>query len=233
MKVVSWNCNGALRNKLHELVKLNADIYIIQECENPINYPNTPYELWGTNHLWIGNSKNRGLGIFARRDIDLLPLNWSDYYSDHQVKLFLPCLVNNDFQLLGVWTKQNSSPNFGYIGQFWKYLQINLPKLNKILIAGDFNSSKKWDQWDRWWNHTDVVRQLKEKGIESLYHTYYQEKQSEERIPTFYHHKNPEKPYHIDYFFGSPCFQSMESFSIGKPINWLHLSDHMPLVLDL
>ncbi len=75
MKIVSWNCNGALRNKLHELVNLKADIYVIQECKNPSNHPNTPYELWGANHLWIGDSKTKGLGIFAKKDIEMLPLN--------------------------------------------------------------------------------------------------------------------------------------------------------------
>jgi hypothetical protein len=35
-----------------------------------------------------------------------------------------------DFNLLAVWTHRNNSPNFGYIGQLWKYLQVNKDKLN-------------------------------------------------------------------------------------------------------
>ena len=36
MKIISWNCNGALRNKFQHIAELEADIYIIQECEDPI-----------------------------------------------------------------------------------------------------------------------------------------------------------------------------------------------------
>jgi hypothetical protein len=42
--------------------------------------------------------------------MDLMPL-----------QLFLPCLVAGDWPLLATWTKQASSPNFGYIVQLGKF----------------------------------------------------------------------------------------------------------------
>ena len=39
MKIVSWNCRGGFRNKIERIISLNADIYVIQESENPDNYP--------------------------------------------------------------------------------------------------------------------------------------------------------------------------------------------------
>lgn len=35
MKIVSLNCNGTMRHKPETSNTLNADIYIIQECEDP------------------------------------------------------------------------------------------------------------------------------------------------------------------------------------------------------
>ena len=149
MRIVTWNCNGAFRKKFEHISDFNADIYIIQECENPIDAKDKKYQEWAENYIWIGDNKNKGLAIFAKPEIKLAKLEWTNHFNDHTVKHFLPCKVNADFNLLAVWTHKNSSPNFGYIGQLWKYLQINKGQLNTSIIAGDFNSNTIWDQWDR------------------------------------------------------------------------------------
>lgn len=234
MKIVTWNCNGALRNKFEHLSDLNADLYIIQECENPELAKHQLYTAWAGDYLWKGDNKNKGLGIFAKNNTSIEALNWSDTYKDHEVKYFLPCLVNNDFQLLSVWTSQNKSPNFGYIGQLWKYLEINKHKFNKIVVAGDFNSNSIWDEWDRWWNHSDVVQELSKMDVNSLYHSYFNEQQGKESKPTFYHQKNRGKPYHIDYIFASKAIEEcMRSFEVATIENWLKYSDHLPVICEL
>lgn len=233
MKIVTWNCNGALRNKFENLSALKADIYIIQECENPSQTQHREYIKWASNHLWIGDNKNKGLGIFAAEHLTIELLNWSNAYQDHTVKHFLPCLINKDFQLMGVWTHQNNSPNFGYIGQLWKYLQVNSLSLKKVIIAGDFNSNAIWDQWDRWWNHSDVVRKLKEVDIESLYHKHSNEEHGKESKPTYFMNRKLERPYHIDYVFGSSEFSnSLTNVQIGDTEHWLRISDHLPIICD-
>lgn len=233
MKIVTWNCNGALRRKFQTLSELDADIYIVQECENPATIENSDYQEWAENHLWIGDSKNKGIGIFAKNKIELKQLDWTNSYRDHFVKHFLPCSVNGDFDLIGVWTHRNNSPNFGYIGQFWKYLQLHKPKLGKTLIAGDFNSNVIWDQWDRWWNHSDVVTELSEIGIESLYHSFSGELQGNETRPTLFHQRNLNKPYHIDYIFGSSEFvENLKQIEIGILEKWFPLSDHLPVISE-
>lgn len=232
MKIITWNCNGAFRKKYEYLISLNADILIIQECENPEETKDEKYKFWAENYLWIGDSKNKGIGVFASKGIRLKKLDWTNGYNDHNVKYFLPCSVNESFDLLAIWTHKNNSPTFGYIGQFWKYLQINKKSFNNIIIAGDFNSNVIWDAWDRWWNHSDVVKELAEIGIESLYHKFTNEKQGEEKQPTFYLHKNLERPYHIDYCFASKNFiQKLNNVEIGVFKDWKHLSDHNPIVL--
>ncbi len=233
MKIVTWNCNGALRNKFENLKVFDADIYIIQECENPELTKHKEYKEWGNNHLWIGDSKNKGIGIFTRNEFNLKQLDWTNNYKDHCVKHFLPSSINENFQILAVWTHKNNSPNFGYIGQFWKYLQVNKGNLKNIIIAGDLNSNVIWDQRDRWWNHSDVVRELEELEIYSLYHQYKNEIQGIESSPTFYLHRKEEKPYHIDYVFGSKKFsKSLKSVEIGNIRSWLKLSDHLPIICE-
>lgn len=58
MRVVSWNCGGAFRKKLDVMDKLDADVYIIQECENPDAKNDKERSLLknlAVSFAWIGN----------------------------------------------------------------------------------------------------------------------------------------------------------------------------------
>ncbi|SEI75713.1 Exonuclease III [Cyclobacterium xiamenense] len=234
MRIVTWNCNGAFRKKFSQVAGFDADIYVIQECENPAESGNPPYQRWAKNHIWTGDTKNKGLAVFARPEIDLEKLDWSNRFEGHFVKHFLPCRINRDFELLAVWTHRNNSPNFGYIGQFWKYLQVNKARLNTSIVAGDFNSNAIWDEWDRWWNHPDVVNALKQIGIESLYHAHTGEQQGKETKATLFFQRKRERPYHIDYVFASKKFRKrLKKFEIGQVGEWLEFSDHMPIFCEI
>jgi exonuclease III len=230
MRIVSWNCNGALRNKLHMLQALNADLCIIQECEDPLRCTSEDYKSWAHNYLWVGTNKNRGLGVFARSGIQLeaMPLDTAP------LELFLPCKVMGSIALLAVWTREANSPTFRYIGQLWKFLQRHeqLLAVEHAALIGDLNSNACWDVWDRWWNHSDVVRQLYGIGLTSLYHHAHSEPQGAESKPTFYMHRKREKPYHIDYAFLSEKLLEGAACEVGDPTAWLELSDHMPLIID-
>ena len=233
MKIVTWNCNVALRNKFEHLSEFNADLYIIQECEDPNLAKHSQYLSWANNFLWKGENKNKGIGVFAKNNTTVELLDWSNVYKDHHVKHFLPCIVNKKFQLLSIWTSQNKSPNFGYIGQLWKYLEINKTNFKQIILAGDFNSNTTWDQWDRWWNHSDVVNDLSQMKINSLYHSYFNEEQGKETSPTFFLHRNTEKAYHIDYIFASKEIENnMTKLEVGDRDRWLNFSDHLPVICE-
>lgn len=226
MRIISWNCNGAFRKKYQYLIEYNIDIMIIQECENPevVKFPKEFNEFM-PNFIWVGENKNKGLAIFSKHKLT------NNLWETGETKYFISCKVNDDFDLLGVWCHKANSPTFGYIGQLWKYLQLNNENMkNKdILIGGDFNSNKIWDIWDRWWNHTDVFNELEDLDIKSLYHIYYNEEQGKESMPTLYHRKNIEHKYHIDYILGSKRFyDTISKFEIGKYEKWIEISDHMP-----
>lgn len=230
MKIVTWNCNGAFRNKFQLFDFFNPDLLIIQECENP-EISDGVYKDWAKNYIWIGENKNRGMAIFAKEQIKLNKLNWSD----ESLKLFLPCRVMDNFNILAVWTKKSDSGNYDYIGQFWKYLQINEThiKTDYILICGDFNSNVIWDKSGREWNHSEVVKKLNSIQIESIYHKITNENQGKESAPTLYMQRNLDKPYHIDYIFSSINLFNKDSFlEVGKSEIWLKYSDHMPIFFE-
>lgn len=247
MKIITWNCNGALRKKHAALDELHADVLVIQECENPAE-STKEYKEWAGSYLWKGETKNKGIGVFAKNGNIIKSIERSGTFeiscikstspslkwSTDSLRLFLPFTINNTIQALAVWTKGSDSEAFGYMGQFWKYLQIHKNDLahNSQIILGDFNSNKQWDKADRWWSHSDVVNELEDIGIKSLYHHKFKEDQGNETNPTFYLHRKEEKPYHIDYAFVSEKLLESE-LKIGEREKWLELSDHLPIVIEL
>jgi exonuclease III len=231
MRILTWNCNGAFRRKYSLLDQFEADVLVIQECEEPSVGP-TDYLNWASNHLWVGRNKSKGLGIFARKSQSLQGLSWPNA----GMELFLPTLVNESIQIVGVWTQAGQTSQHSYIGQFWHYLQENRHRLDeRTIFCGDFNSNTRWDKPKRRWNHSECVRELEACGLLSLYHLALGEAHGEETAPTFYLHRNRLKPYHIDYVFAHQGLfpEQKIDLSVGDPALWLKHSDHMPLLFDL
>jgi exonuclease III len=231
MRIVTWNCNGAFRRKLEQIDVLQADVLVIQECEDP-SRSNADYATWAGQHIWAGSNKNKGLGVFVKGDTSIAALDWPS----EGLEQFLPVRINDEFDLLAVWTKQAGGAAFRYIGQFWKYLQKHKSNLTaSTLICGDFNSNNIWDRRGRIWNHSECVRELDEIGFSSLYHLAVNELQGLESRPTFFLHRNLQKPYHIDYAFAHRhrIPNAWTKIQIGDPSDWLQHSDHMPVIVDL
>ncbi|MCS6263521.1 MAG: endonuclease/exonuclease/phosphatase family protein [Nitrospira sp.] len=229
MRIVSWNCSGALRKKLPQLLSLNADIYIVQECEKPEGAIDSAYKSWAKGSLWVGSNKHRGLGVFSS-NAPLVMLDWDG----NGLESFVPFTIDNKITALAVWTRHANSPTFRYIGQLWKYLQVHKARIGdrNMVICGDLNSNARWDVWDRWWNHSDVVRELSSIGIESVYHHQTGEQQGKESQPTFFMHRKLARPYHIDYAFASADLLRSSKISVGRADEWLAFSDHVPIVFD-
>lgn len=225
MRILTWNCNQAFRKKYQQILKFDPDICVIEECEDPGEY-GAEYGDFARNYIWTGHNKNKSLGIFAKPGIKIEKQDWA--MSDF-LRHFLVVKVNDDFDLVGVWTKD------GYIPTYAILQELNLEHYNdSLVLAGDFNSSQKFDKiyGGPHSNHSAVINKLAGFGLESVYHNYYHEAQGEESRATFYQFKKTDDghKYHIDYIFCNR--RRVKDFFIGDE-SWLQYSDHVPLYVDI
>ncbi|WP_116970771.1 endonuclease/exonuclease/phosphatase family protein [Blastomonas sp. UPD001] len=232
MRLVTWNCNGAFRRKYQHLDQFDADVLVIQECEDPAQ--STPdYRDWAGDYAWRGHNRNKGIGIFPRKGQSIEVLDWAQEQGGH----FLPVKLDGKLTVLGVWTLgRKASGQYSYIGQFWHYLQLHKHRLGPdTIICGDLNSNAIWDTNRKTRNHMISVGELAEVGFQSLYHEFSGEAQGSELKPTFYLHRAETKAYHIDYVFVRQEALQVASpkITIGETDQWITISDHMPIVADI
>ncbi len=221
MKIVSWNCCGKFREKFPLIRTQNADIYVIQECENPQTHKKLLDEFY-SDYVWYGEKDSKGLGIFASDNVKMEINDWPAYCLRH----FISVKLNDEFDLVGVW----ASPP--YIEEYYIYQSINIDKYNEnTIIIGDFNSNAIWDKSHRKRNHTAVVNELKEKNIHSAYHCITNEKAGCESQSTFHLYRHEDKNYHIDYCFINP--KRIKVFEILEYKKWQQYSDHSPIVITI
>lgn len=234
MKLITWNCQGAFREKANFILNHNPDILVVQECEHPgkLIYSSTVQE--PNDFLWFGDNLNKGLAVFSYGKFKL------KLYENHNpdFKLIAPIFVTGgkfDFTLFAIWANNPQDKNNQYIEQVWYAINHydNLLNSGNTILTGDFNSNKIWDKKHKDRNHSAVVERLKSKSIESLYHLHLKQEQGKEEHPTFHLQRKKEKPYHIDYcFVSSDICTKFESLEIGNYENWIEYSDHIPLIIN-
>jgi exonuclease III len=231
IRIVNWNCNGALRRKTRYLDALGADVLIVQECEDPAQYGGESLN-WAGDYQWCGDIRSKGIGIFSRLGQPVRRLDW---HTDPH-KLFLPVGIGDDLEIVGVWTQNSKPAANAYIMQFWNFLHANRDRLSaKTLLCGDFNSNTIWDKPLRIGNHSTCVDELAAIGLVSLYHLSRNEQQGAESEPTFYLYRQTARSFHIDFVFAHADRVAPGNFSleVGSPGDWLTASDHMPMMADL
>lgn len=217
----------AFRKKYHLLTDRRADVWVISECENPAKFK---MEIEGAkDFLWIGENENKGLGVISFNDI---ALSMHPRYNP-KFRYVLPLLMDGPIPVLvfAIWAMPEKKAQDGYVGQVWRALNFYSDIIDKnTILTGDFNSNTIWDQSRKAGNHTDVVKFLRDRDIESLYHSQESEAHGEEEMPTLYLLKQLARPYHLDYCFISESLKEERTeIEIGHPDFWMKHSDHMPL----
>ncbi len=232
MKITTWNCNMAFRKKVEFILSEQPDILIVPECENPDKLIFKNEATKPTDLFWYGQKPNKGLGIFSYSDfkIELLSIHNPDF------KYILPLSVYNNkinLTVFAIWA-QKPEKHDCYTEQVWNAVHFYSSFLDNgnVILAGDFNSSSIWDKPNRVYNHSNLVDFLKNKNINSTYHTYNNEEQGKETAPTLFMHRKIERPYHIDFCFASnSLIDRMKVVQIGDYKDWTKYSDHKPLTV--
>lgn len=225
MKIVSWNANGKFREKYKTVLELDADIYVIQECENPETCKDPGYRAFFKNYHWAGVYSYKGLMVFTTRpDITLTRLNWGA----EDKRVFIPVSVNDSFNLVAAWA---CDP---YCEELYDWVEIVSENLNdETIIIGDLNSNVTLDpkhlrKSGKSFGH--VIQQLEPKGLIPMWHHYHKQEQGKEKTPTFYLYRHLDKPLHIDHCFANP--ELVKSILIHARWQWLSLSDHLPIEIE-
>jgi len=231
MKIVSWNCNGAFRKKYKELLRAypDADVFIVQECEDPNFYNNPEYKaIYKTGfHAGIPNYFTKGIGVFAPKDLWLRRTRCK-YSSSLMMMGYVPFEVENKVKILAVW------PHGKYVEEMIDFLNLNNDAISDdILIIGDTNSNSVFNNHHPMGkNHYALIELLRQKGLVDAYNHLTGEEEGKETLPTFYLYRHLNQPYHLDKAFVAP--QRIKSFSIAADHDyWLALSDHIPIEIDL
>jgi len=233
MKIITWNCNMAFRNKVQLLTVQQPDLLVIPECEHPDKIV-FPGDYQPSSKLWFGSNLHKGLGIFSFGSYSL------KLRRTHEpaFRMVVPVQVKGPGISLGlyaIWANNPDDPDGAYVEQVWKainHYKKHLKNTNTLLV-GDFNSNTIWDRQYRKGNHSHVVEFLEKKGIHSCYHHHHKQKQGKEKHPTLYMYRHKDKPYHIDYCFVSEDLVGrINSVEVGDFRTWVKYSDHVPIVIS-
>lgn len=217
----------AFRKKAEQILSYQPDILIVPECEHPdkLIFPLSIKR--PTDTLWQGTNPHKGLCVFSYSDYRFKLLE----VHNPEINTVLPIEVTGgefDFTMFAIQSGR------GYIRQIWKALLHYEPLIKSVqtMLVGDYNSNTIWDKKHRHGTHSEMVEELKKKGIISAYHHHHEQNQGEETHPTLNMFRHKDKPYHIDYCFVSgDILENLSSVKVGTYDDWHVLSDHMPLIL--
>jgi len=234
--MASWNCAGAFREKVHRVLELDADVYVVQEAE-PLERYAALLPADSSTHYVIRPGDPKGVLVFTRPGYALSAAadDRAPWYA-HVVPLTITTPADGSVDLWAVWTLDASPTEAAYVGQAHlalDHLEVGI-RPGTVMI-GDFNSNAIWDH-ERRRNHGVLVERLAEHGLRSAYHHWTGEAQGKESTPTFFLQRNAAKPYHLDH-----CFTDLDvvDLRVGTFDDWSGLkaaggvSDHVPIVITV
>jgi exonuclease III len=237
MRIISWNCcwqkEGFTDKKREEILKLNPDILIVQECKQDewrkLNYSDKNGHWYGDGKESQGDpKKSNGIGIFCDKKYSID----CSLFSGHDLsnmRYAIPYIIkyedNEILTLFSIWAKSGYEY---YHVPILNSLEHFYDKTNSwIIVAGDFNTGSQYNNKENERYYEFIKNELKAKynlGNCAFW---------QEWAPTF----NVEKKGEVDFYLDDHCFfeyvLKVTSFGIGNWSYWSKYSDHVPIIIDI
>lgn len=232
LRIVTWNCNMALRLKLDRLRALRPDVAVIQECADPNGANGWHFD--GAACDWIGFNPDKGLGIFTFGDWELARhASYSDKYA-----LCLPVTVRgpHSFNLLGVWAAAPRTTPAGATNDPLLALRYYQPFLaaGPAIVAGDFNRLPQQMSARRGGVSGAIVDVLAAAGLTNADTARSAALGQVALQRTHFHQRKFSRGFVVDYLFLPTSWVARLSvFEVGDPHDWITWSDHVPLVAEI
>ncbi|MFN0027577.1 MAG: endonuclease/exonuclease/phosphatase family protein [Acidimicrobiales bacterium] len=233
MRVLCWNVRGATDAKWDHVLELQPDVAVLAEvAQHPRRLQPSllePAPAW----QWVGVNPAKGLAVsaFGARAATcgvLAPAatgRWS-------VAARLGSLT-----VLGIWSCPSAGGTYGT--EVVRALDAHARWLDpdaEVIVAGDFNIDGAGALRRRSGAFNKVIDRFGELGLTSAYHTVWHEPFGAESSPTYFHHRNRARPFHIDFcFLSAPLLHRLRAVTVGSYDQWVAsgISDHAPLLIEL
>lgn len=233
LRFVTWNCRvgGFAKKKAKYVASLQPDVLAVQELETLKVLPSFCGDRQPTYHDRQAHPEfpRRAIGMFSYSG---LPIQAADgvktLYSFRRYEVRRGDLA---FNVAAVWPWATKSKKTSY-RQAHEGLEQHADwiKERPTVILGDFNAHQSFNGPN--WN--DLVELLRPFGFVSAYHRHFNKAFGQESHSTYFHRGKPESGFHLDYcFIPEPWADRIADVQIDPYEKWRHVSDHVPLVVDL
>ena len=232
LRIVTWNCNMALRLKFDRLLSLRPDVAVIQECADP-DAASKGWRPDCTGYDWIGFNPDKGLGIFTFGGLTLTRhAGYSETYA-----LYLPVTVAGwcSFNLLGLWAADPrkvpdgaTNDPIAALDHYRSFLAAG-----PAVVAGDFNRLPQQMSVRRNGPGSSVVDLLAGAGLTNADFAMSDASGQPALRRTHFHQRKFSRGFVVDYIFiPAAATARLSAFEVGDPHDWITWSDHVPLVAE-
>jgi exodeoxyribonuclease III len=224
MRIATWNCQTGFAAKWPHVEALEADVITVQEGGASTKAFVEGHDGWSCE--WQVGRYRRGVAVLAKHPYAILETEKSE-----------PCVLSTlvsgpdgrRFRFVGFWAMTPRRLDDSYPQQATDLIEWLPDDGLPTVIAGDFNASSRNA------HHLANVNALSARGIVSAYHAIHQIEHTDQwEHPTSFHHRNQERPFHMDYVF-VPMDWRLQDVRVGTFDEYVsaRISDHLPVIVNV